>query len=120
MEEKTNELTKIEPRKFMLKIGGREREIKFNFSAWKEIEKKYGSVNNVQQLVNDISEKPFQTLPYIVYVSLVDKEGITDENCLDEYGLGDMQEISDIVTQALNSSLPKDIKNKKKLKKMEK
>lgn len=120
MEEKTNELTKIEPRKFMLKIGGREREIKFNFSAWKEIEIKYGSVNNVQQLVEDISERPFQTLPEIIYISLVDKEGVTKENCLDEYGLRDMQEITNIITQALNSSLPADVVNKKKLKKMEK
>ena len=86
------ELEKIEPKKTVLKIGGRERELKFNFSAWKEIEKKYGSVNNIEALVKDIQEKPFQTLPEIVYITLTDKEGLDKESCLDEYGMREMQD----------------------------
>jgi len=116
MEEKKTELEKIEPIKHSLFIGGREREIKFNFSAWKEIEKKYGSVNNVQQLVKDMSEKPFQTLPEVVYISLMDKEGLEKETCLDEFGLAEMQNITNVVTEALKDSLPTELGGKKKVK----
>lgn len=108
------ELEKIEPKKTVLKIGGRERELKFNFSAWKEIEKKYGSVNNIEALVKDIQEKPFQTLPEIVYITLTDKEGLDKENCLDEFCMRDMQDITDTVTKALLNSLPTDMVSKKK------
>ena len=119
MEEKKPELEKIEPKKHVLKIQGREREIKFNFSAWKEIEKKYGSVNNVQQLTKDMTEKPFQTLPEVVYMALVDKEGVEKETCLDEYGLGEMQMITNLVSEALKDSLPSELSgNKKKVRQL--
>lgn len=108
------ELEKIEPKKTVLKIGGRERELKFNFSAWKEIEKKYGSVNNIEALVKDIQDKPFQTLPEIVYITLIDKEGLDKESCLDEYGMREMQDIINTVTKALTDSLPTDKASKKK------
>ena len=58
-----SDLEKIEEKKHSLVIGGRERELKFNFSAWKEIEKKYGSVNNLTQLTKDMCEKPFRLCP---------------------------------------------------------
>lgn len=114
MEEKKTELEKIEPKKHVLKIQGREREIKFNFSAWKEIEKKYGSVNNVQQLMKDVTEKPFQTLPELVYIALIDKEGLEPGTCLDEFGLADMQMITNIVTEAFRGSLPSEYSGNKK------
>lgn len=111
------ELEKIEPKKTVLKIGGRERELKFNFSAWKEIEKKYGSVNNIEALVKDMNDKPFQTLPEIVYIALVDKEGLEKETCLDEFGMKEMQYIINAVSQALTDSLPTDLNKKKAVKK---
>jgi hypothetical protein len=117
MEDKVTELEKIEPKIYSLKIAGKDREIKFNFSAWREIEKKYGSVNNVQQLVQDMSEKPFQTLPEIVYMALVDKEGVTAEDCLNDYTMVEMKSIVEIVSEALKSSLPSEFVSKKKVKK---
>lgn len=114
-ETKTSELEKIEPKKFTLTIKGKVREIKFNFSAWKEIEKKYGSVNNISQLTKDMSEKPFQTLPEIVYISLTDKDDLNKETCLDEFGLKEMKMITQVVSDALKSSLPTDMIDKKKL-----
>ena len=98
-----SDLEKIEEKKHSLVIGGRERELKFNFSAWKEIEKKYGSVNNLAQLTKDMSEKPFQTLPEIVYIALTDKEDLSRENCLDEFSMKEMQEITNAVSTALNA-----------------
>ena len=117
MENKVTELEKIEPKIYSLKIAGKDREIKFNFSAWREIEKKYGSVNNVQQLVQDMSEKPFQTLPEIVYMALVDKEGVTAEDCLNDYSMAEMKDITEIVSSALKASLPSEFVSKKKVKK---
>ena len=117
MENKVTELEKIEPKIYSLKIAGKDREIKFNFSAWREIEKKYGSVNNVQQLVQDMSEKPFQTLPEIVYMALVDKEGVTAEDCLNDYSMAEMKDITEIVSNALKASLPSEFVSKKKVKK---
>lgn len=117
MENKVTELEKIESKIYSLKIAGKDREIKFNFSAWREIEKKYGSVNNVQQLVQDMSEKPFQTLPEIVYMALVDKEGVTAEDCLNDYTMAEMKNITEIVSSALKSSLPSEFVSKKKVKK---
>lgn len=114
---KMTELEKIEPKKTVLKIGGRERELKFNFSAWKEIEKKYGSVNNIDALVKDMNDKPFQTLPEIVYIALTDKEGLEKETCLDEFGMKEMQHIINAVAQALTDSLPTDLNKKKAVKK---
>lgn len=110
------ELEKIEPKKHELEIGGRKREIKFNFSAWKEIEKKYGSVNNLEGLIRDIQERPFQTLPEVVYMALLDKEGLEKDSCLDEFGMKDMQEITNVVSLALKESLPTDVGSKKKVK----
>lgn len=109
-----SDLEKIEPKKHTLFIGGKERELKFNFSAWKEIEKKYGSVNNLAQLTKDMSEKPFQTLPEIVYIALTDKEGVTRDDCLDDFGMKEMQEITNVVSLALKESLPKEMASKKK------
>lgn len=117
MENKVTELEKIEPKIYSLKIAGKDREIKFNFSAWREIEKKYGSVNNVQQLVQDMSEKPFQTLPEIVYMALVDKEGVTADDCLNDYSMAEMKDITEIISSALKASLPSEFVSKKKVKK---
>lgn len=117
MENKVTELEKIEPKIYSLKIAGKDREIKFNFSAWREIEKKYGSVNNVQKLVQDMSERPFQTLPEIVYMALVDKEGVTADDCLNDYSMAKMKDITEVISSALKASLPSEFVSKKKVKK---
>lgn len=102
----------ITPVTSTLRIKGKDREIKYNFSAWREIEKKYGSIGNLAQLDKDVQEKPFETIPELIYAGLVDKEGVTKENCLDDYTMADMQEISTVLFTALYGSLPKEEKKK--------
>ena len=118
------ELENIEPKKAMLLIHGKEREIKFNFSAWAKIEKEIGGFKNVDKLEKDIEDKPFEIIPHIMFIGLVDKSAYTDENgkqypevteenILDDYGLADVQKITEIFNIALYGSLPKDTDGKK-------
>lgn len=112
-----SELQSITSEKNTIKINGEEREIKFGFSAWAEIEKKYGSVSNFKKIVKDIQERPFATIPELIYIGLKDKSGVTKENVLDDYGLKDMEEISNILYRLLYGSMPTindDSENKKK------
>lgn len=125
------ELEKIERKGHFIKVSVRdekhegalvevEREIRFNFSAWAELEKKYGSINNLQAMQDDLQERPFQTLPEIVYIALTDKSGI-DKNhlseCLSGYDFSNFQSLIDEVSNALNESLPQDNKKKAKAEK---
>jgi len=110
---KKNELEKIAPEKVTLKIHGKDREIKFGFSAWAKLEKEYGSVKNLDKMQKEIEEKPFETIPHLLWLGLMDKEGVTEDNILDEYGLGDVQFISETFAKALYGSLPQDESGKK-------
>ena len=94
------ELEAVKAEKVTLRIHGEEREIKFNFSAWAEIEKEYGGFKNVRKLQKDLEETPFATLPHILYIGLVNKKPvekdgevyeITEKNILDDYGLIEMK-----------------------------
>lgn len=100
------ELNNIKDEKVFVKVNGKDRELKFNFSAWAEIEKRYGSMSNIDQIEKDIAEKPFEVLPELIYIGLVDKSDITKENCLDDYGIKDMKEISVKLFTALYGALP--------------
>ena len=102
------ELDKVKSEKVTLKIGGKEREIKFTFSAWAEIEKLYGGMKNIDKLEKDLEEKPFEMLPKILYIGLRDKEGVTEENILDEYELKDIDIIKEVFSKAFQGSLPQD------------
>ena len=106
--EKTKELDKIQPEKITLMIHGEEREIKFGFSAWAAIEREYGGIQNIDKIQKEIEEKPFETIPYLVYIGLTNKEGVNRETVLDEYGLNDILMITEKLTQALYGSLPAD------------
>ena len=113
-ETKTKELDKVKPEKVTLMIQGREREIKFNFSAWAVIEKEYGGFNNFEKAItDDLTDKPFETLPHLLFVALKDKEGITEDNILDDYGLQDIEYITDVFNRALYGSLPLENDGKK-------
>lgn len=105
-----NELDKVVPTDVTLKIKGKERKIKFGFSAWAKIEKEYGGMKNISKMQKQIEEEPFATIPHLLYLGLQDKEGVTEENILDDYGLGDMEYIAKIFSQALYGSLPQDEK----------
>ena len=111
--EEMKELDKIQPEKVILLIHGKEREIKFGFSAWAKLEKEYDGIKNLDKLEKQIEDKPFETLPHLLFIGLIDKEGITEENILDEYGINDIEKITDIFTKALYGSLPIDNNTKK-------
>lgn len=113
------ELNKIQPEKVTLLIHGKEREIKFGFSAWAKIEKELGGLKNLDKLQEKIENEPFETIPHLIYMGLVDKSAYTDEkgneypevteeNVLDEYGLSDMQKITEVFQKALYGSMPED------------
>ena len=57
-----------------------------------------------------IQERPFKYLPHLLYIGLVDKEGVTEQNILDDYGLNDIPLISEVFNNAITNSLPKDEK----------
>ena len=101
------ELENVKPEKITLMIHGKEREIKFDFSAWAKLEKEYGGLKNLdKKLEQDIADFPFNTIPHLLYIGLTDKEGITEDNVLSEYGMSDIEMISEKFTLALYGSLP--------------
>jgi len=110
--EEKSELEKIVPTKITLKIHGKEREIKFGFSAWAKLEKEYNGIKNLEKMQKDIEERPFQVIPHLLFLGLVDKEDVTEDNVLDEYGLQDMEIITNIFNKALFGSLPQDEEKK--------
>ena len=100
------ELEKVKAEKVTIKIKGKEREIRFGFSAWGILEREYDGIKNIQKLQKAVEERPFETLPHLLYIGLVDKEGIDEATVLDEYGLGDIEYVSEIFGKALWGSLP--------------
>lgn len=108
------ELENVKPEKVTLLLHGKEREIKFGFSAWAIIEKEYGGIKNIDKLQSELEERPFEIIPHLLFIGVKDKEGLTEENILDEYGLNDIEMISETFTKALYGSLPQgDSKEKK-------
>lgn len=108
-----SELEKVKSSDVTLKIGGRDRKIKFGFSAWAKIEEEYNGIGNIAQLEKDVEEKPFKYIPHLIYLGLQDKEGVTEETVLDDYSMGDIKDICEVLYKALYGSLPK-VKAEKK------
>lgn len=108
-----SELEKVKPTDVSIKLGGRERKIKYGFSAWAKLEEKYGGIKNLGQMEKDMQEKPFQTIPFLIWIGLQDKDGLTEETVLDDYTIQDVTEIADILASALYGSLPKGEEEKK-------
>ena len=104
------ELAKVKSEKVTLFIHGKEREIKFNFSAWAKLESEWGSLENIEKIEKDILSRPFNTIPHLLFIGLVDKEGVTEENILDEYGLGDVAMITNVFNRAFYGSIPQEEK----------
>jgi hypothetical protein len=100
------ELEKVNAEKVTIKIKGKEREIKFGFSAWAILEKEYNGVKNLDKMQKAVEERPFETLPHLLYIGLVDKEGIEESSVLDDFGLNDIEYISNKFAEALYGSLP--------------
>ena len=100
------ELEKVDAKKVTIKIKGKERELKFGFSAWAILEREYDGIKNITKLQKAVEERPFETLPHLIYIGLVDKEGIEEGSVLDEFGLNDIEYISNKFAEALYGSLP--------------
>ena len=100
------ELEKVNAEKVTIKIKGKERELKFGFKAWAILEREYDGIKNILNLQKAVEERPFETLPHLIYVGLVDKEGVDEDSVLDDYGLGDIDYISTKFAEALYGSLP--------------
>ena len=123
--EEAKELNKVQPEKVTLFIHGKEREIKFGFSAWGKLEKEYGGIQNLEKMQKQIEETPFETIPHLLFIGLKDKSSFTDskgnkypevteDNILDDYGMNDIQMISEVFTKALYGSLPQSSETEKK------
>ena len=104
------ELEKVQAEPVTINIQGKERELKYTFKTWAILEKEYNGIKNITKLQKEIEERPFQTLPHLIYIGLVDKEGVTEENVLEDYGLGDIDYLSEKFAMALWGSLPEDEK----------
>ena len=104
------ELEKVDSKKVLIKIKGKERELKFGFKVWAILEREYGGIKNITKLQKEAEERPFETLPHLIYIGLVDKEGVEEDSVLDEYGFGDIEYISNKLAEALYGSLPEDEK----------
>jgi hypothetical protein len=100
------ELEKVDSKKVTIKIKGKERELKFGFSAWAILERECGGFKNIIKLQKEIEEKPLEILPHLIYIGLVDKEGVEEDSVLDEFGFGDIEYISTKFAEALYGSLP--------------
>ena len=100
------ELEKVKEEKVTLKIKGKEREIRYGFSAWAVIEEELGGLDNLDKLQEQVEKHPFKTIPHLIYIGLVDKEGVEESTVLDEYGLGDIEKITKVFEKALYGSLP--------------
>jgi len=111
--EEMKELEKVDPKKVTLFIHGKEREIKFNFSAWAKIEKEFGGLKNLESLQEKIENEPFTIIPHLMFIGLQDKEGVTEENILDDYGLQDVKMITETFSKALYGALPESDSEKK-------
>ncbi len=104
------ELEKVKEEKVTLFIKGKEREIRYGFSAWAVIEEELGGLDNLDKLQEQVEKHPFKTIPHLIYIGLVDKEGVEEATVLDEYGLGDIEMITRKFEQAIYGSLPEDQK----------
>ena len=112
------ELEKVKSEKVTISINGEERDLKFGFSVWAKLEEEMGGLKNLSKLEKQIEEKPFNTLPHLFYLALVDKDGVTEENILDDYGLADIEELAEKFNKLVYGSLP--IEEKKAVKEAKK
>lgn len=112
-----SELSNVKPTDVKITIGGKERNLKYGFSAWAKLEEKYDGIKNIARMEADMVDRPFQTLPFLIWIGLTDKEGLSEDTVLDEFGMEDLKEISDKVAIALYGSVPAEVEEKKIAKK---
>ena len=104
-----NELDLVEPSDFYLEIKGKKRRIKFGNLALAKIERKYGSIAEIEKLQKDLEEKPMATMPWLLSICMSDKEGIGNEEddllqALDDSDL-DLKTVMETLTNAMQKSM---------------
>jgi hypothetical protein len=110
MAEQNNlELEQVEPSEFYLEIAGKKRQIKFGNLALAKMEKKYGSISDIDKLQKDIEEHPMETMPWLLSISMRDKEGIGEDAesilaALDDSDLN-VKQVMDVIGAAMNKSM---------------
>lgn len=120
--EKVNEeLEKVIPNKFEIELKGIKREIKFGNLALAKIERKYGSVTNFKALQKDMENKPMDTLPWLLSICIRDKKDIGESvddmlNALDDGNIL-ITDVSEILSNAMNSAMSNLSEGKKKVNK---
>lgn len=106
------ELDKVKPTDCSINLGGRERKIRYTFSVWAKVQEEYkGFKNFVKKIEQDMEDKPFTTIPHLLWLGLEDKEGLDESTMLDELDMRELPHLQDILYKALYGSLPT---NKKK------
>ena len=104
------ELEKVRGEKITLSVKGEERELKFGFRQWAILEDEMGGLKNLEKLEKQIEEKPFNTLPHLFFIALANKEGVTEDDILDDYGLIDIEELAEKFNKLVYGALPVDEK----------
>lgn len=103
------EFEKVEPSEFFLEIAGKKRQIKFGNLALAKIERKYGSVTDIDKLEKDIETKPMETMPWLLSICMKDKEGIGENpdsilEALDDSNLN-IKIVMETITAAMNKAM---------------
>lgn len=112
------ELEKVYPNKFEIKIKNKVREVKFGNLALAKIERKYGSVTNFKALQKDMENKPMDTVPWLLSICIKDKsdigEGVDDMLiALDDSDLM-ISDVSELLGEAMMSAMSRLENTKKK------
>ncbi len=112
------ELEKVYPNKFEIKIKNKMREVKFGNLALAKIERKYGSVTNFKALQKDMEDKPMDTVPWLLSICIKDKsdigEGVDDMLiALDDSDLM-ISDVSELLGEAMMSAMSRLENTKKK------
>lgn len=108
-ETEVDELKAVMPSEFYLDIGGKKRQIKFGNLSLARIEEKYGTVMNFDALQKDMAEKPMKTIPWLLSITLKDKEGVdlSVDGLLEEMDNSNLtvRQVLDVITKAMNSCM---------------
>lgn len=79
--ETISDAKKVKPSEFYVELAGKKRRVLFGNYALLQIEEKYGSAYDLEKVEKDIEEKPMKTLPFLLSICMIDKEGFeTDDN----------------------------------------
>lgn len=112
------QLEQVLPSNFVLRVKGKDRQLKFGNRALAEIERRYGTLSNFNALQKDMESKPMETIPWLFLICVKDKEDIgnTIDDVLDAFDDSDLL-ISDIAQklgEAMNSAMSRLSDNGKK------